>query len=71
MDVAEKKTNLCDPSLYINCELSWLGFNERVLAQAKDERHPLFERARFIAILETNLDEFFMIRVAGAQSSLR
>ena len=71
MDVAEKKTNLCDPSLYINCELSWLGFNERVLVQAKDERHPLLERVRFIAILETNLDEFFMIRVAGAQSSLR
>lgn len=38
MDVAEKKTNLFDPSPYINCELSWLGFNERVLAQAEDER---------------------------------
>jgi len=40
-------------------------------AQAKDERHPLLERVRFIAISETNLDEFFMIRVAGAQGSIR
>jgi polyphosphate kinase len=70
MDVTEQRINLSDPSLYVNRELSWLGFNERVLAQAKDERHPLLDRVRFVAISETNLDEFFMIRVAGLQQQV-
>jgi polyphosphate kinase len=59
------------PSLYINRELSWLAFNDRVLDQARDHRHPLLERVKFLAIVGTNLDEFFMIRVAALQKQLR
>jgi polyphosphate kinase len=58
------------PELYINRELSWLAFNTRVLAQATDERHPLLERVKFLAIVGSNLDEFFMIRVAALQKQL-
>src|SRR5690348_1826392 len=63
--------DLKNPALYINRELSWLEFNERVLAQATDPSHPLLERVKFLSIVGTNLDEFFMIRVATTQKKLR
>jgi polyphosphate kinase len=62
--------DLRDPSLYFNRELSWLQFNDRVLQLAEDPRVPLLERVKFCAIYSSNLDEFFMVRVAGLQDQL-
>jgi polyphosphate kinase len=62
--------SLENPSLYISRELSWLEFNDRVLDEALDAGNPLFERLKFVAIYGTNLDEFFMIRVAAIKQQI-
>src|SRR5438552_2663043 len=61
---------MSDPALFLNRELSWLEFNSRVIHEAIDDRNPLLERLKFLAICNTNLDEFYMVRVAGLRQQV-
>src|SRR5579862_9283581 len=69
-ETAVAPISLEDPSLYISRELSWVEFNDRVLEEALDAHNPLLERLKFVAIYGTNLDEFFMIRVAAIKQQI-
>jgi polyphosphate kinase len=69
-DAPDPERDLHEPALYVNRELSWLDFNDRVLQLAEDERLPLLERVKFCAIYTTNLDEFYMVRVAGLRDQI-
>lgn len=72
MNTEENKTHQTSPATaYLNRDLSWIEFNRRVLKEAQDPDNPLMERARFLAIVSSNLDEFISVRVAGIQDQIR
>ena len=68
--VMDHMIDLDSPSLYLNRELTWLSFNRRVLHEARDTRTPLLERVKFLSIVSSNLDEFFMKRIGGLKQQV-
>src|SRR3972149_2491150 len=67
---SEESVSLDDPGYFINSELSWLKFNRRILEEAMDERQPLLERVKFLAICGSNIDEFFMVRISSLRRQI-